>query len=90
MSKAVIDALVERFPDAVYDAYVGVRRRRLRVREEGARSSSVCRFLKSDSAMRFDMAPYITAVDYLGPGARASRSSTTSLARRRTRAFACG
>jgi NADH-quinone oxidoreductase subunit C len=63
MSKAVIDALVARFPDAVYDPYVGlggddcafVKRERI---------ADVCRALKQD--LGFDMAPYITAVDYLG------------------------
>ena len=65
MAKAVIDALVARFPDAVYDPYVGVGGddcafvKRDRIEE-------VCRFLKTDPAMRFDLAPYITAVDYLG------------------------
>jgi NADH-quinone oxidoreductase subunit C len=65
MSKVVIDALLERFPGAVHDAYVGpggddavfVERERL---------VEVCRFLKTDPAMGFNAAPYITAVDYLG------------------------
>ncbi len=65
MSKVVIDALVERFPDAVYDAYVGVGGDDCAfVKKE--RIVEVCRFLKSDPGMLFDMAPYITAVDYLG------------------------
>jgi NADH-quinone oxidoreductase subunit C len=63
MSKAVIDALVERFPQAVYEPYVGVGGDDCAfVRREGL--VEVCRFLKAES--RFDMAPYITAVDYLG------------------------
>jgi NADH-quinone oxidoreductase subunit C len=65
MSRAVIAALRERFPDAVGDAYEGlggddvafVKRERL---------EEVCRFLKEDPALRFNLAPYITAVDYLG------------------------
>jgi NADH-quinone oxidoreductase subunit C len=69
MAKAVIDALVARFPDAVYDPYVGVGGddcafvKRDRIDEVG-------RFLKTDPAMRFDLAPYITAVDYLGQDPR--------------------
>ncbi len=63
MSKAVIDALVERFPDAVYDPYVGVGGDDCAfVKKE--RIPEVCRFLKQERG--FDMAPYITAVDYLG------------------------
>jgi NADH-quinone oxidoreductase subunit C len=63
MSKAVIDALVERFPDAVYDAYVGVGGDDCAfVKREAI--VDVCRHLKAD--VGFDMAPYITAVDYLG------------------------
>jgi NADH-quinone oxidoreductase subunit C len=65
MSKAVIDALVERFPDAVYDAYVGVGGDDCAFVKKD-RIVDVCRFLKGDAAMLFDMAPYITAVDYLG------------------------
>jgi NADH-quinone oxidoreductase subunit C len=65
MSKAVIDAVVARFPDATHDAYEGVGGddcvfvRRDRVAE-------VCRFLKEDPEMAFNLSPYITAVDYLG------------------------
>ena len=70
MSKVVIDALVERFRDPVQGdgvtgAYVGpggddaafVTRERL---------VEVCQFLRDDPGMQFNMAPYITAVDYLG------------------------
>jgi NADH-quinone oxidoreductase subunit C len=65
MSKVVIDALVERFPDAVYDAYEGIGGDDCAfVKKE--RIVEVCRFLKSDPKMLFDFAPYITAVDYLG------------------------
>jgi NADH-quinone oxidoreductase subunit C len=69
MSKAVIDALAERFPDAVYDPYVGVGGddcafvRRERILE-------VCKVLKHDPAFAFNQAPYITAVDYLGADPR--------------------
>jgi NADH-quinone oxidoreductase subunit C len=63
MSKQVIDALVARFPDAVYDPYVGVGGDDCAfVRRE--RIVDVCRALKGDHG--FDMAPYVTAVDYLG------------------------
>src|SRR5512138_451621 len=63
MSKKVIDALVARFPDAVHDPYVGVGGDDcVFVRRE--RIADVCRALKQDHG--FDMAPYITAVDYLG------------------------
>jgi NADH-quinone oxidoreductase subunit C len=65
MSKALIDALVERFPEAVYDAYEGVGGDDcLFVRKE--RIVEVCRFLKTDAKAQMNMAPYITAVDYLG------------------------
>ena len=65
MSKAVIDALAARFPGAVYDAYQGVGGDAAAfVRKE--RLVEVVTFLKGDEAMRFDLAPYITAVDYLG------------------------
>ncbi len=65
MSKAVIDALVARFPDAVHDPYVGVGGDDCAfVRKE--RIVEVCRFLKEDPALDFNQAPYVTAVDYLG------------------------
>jgi NADH-quinone oxidoreductase subunit C len=67
MSKAVIDALVERFPEAVYEPYVGVGGDDCAfVKKE--RIADVCRFLKSERG--FDMAPYVTAVDYLGQDPR--------------------
>jgi NADH-quinone oxidoreductase subunit C len=63
MSKQVIDALVARFPEAVYDPYVGVGGDDCAfVRRE--RIVDVCRALKLEQG--FDMAPYVTAVDYLG------------------------
>jgi NADH-quinone oxidoreductase subunit C len=69
VSQAAIQKLKQRFPDAVTETYTGkggddvalVRRERL---------EEVCRFLKDDPGMRFDMAPYITAVDYLGSDPR--------------------
>jgi NADH-quinone oxidoreductase subunit C len=69
VSQAVIQTLKQRFPDAVTETYTGkggddvalVRRERL---------EEVCRFLRDDPALRFDMAPYITAVDYLGSDPR--------------------
>lgn len=69
MSKAVIAALRERFPEAVYDPYEGVGGDDCAfVRKE--RIVEVCRFLKEDPALAFNMAPYITAVDYLGEDPR--------------------
>ena len=63
MSKAVIDALAQRFPEAVYDPYVGVGGDDCAfVRREGI--VAVCRALKQEHG--FDLAPYVTAVDYLG------------------------
>jgi NADH-quinone oxidoreductase subunit C len=67
MSKAVIDALVARFPGAVYDPYVGIGGDDCAfVKREGI--VEACRFLKHERG--FDMAPYITAVDYLGQDPR--------------------
>jgi NADH-quinone oxidoreductase subunit C len=65
MSKAVTEALLARFPRVVTDAYTGpggddvvfVRKDQI---------VEVCRFLKADPKMAFNMAPYVTAVDYLG------------------------
>jgi NADH-quinone oxidoreductase subunit C len=65
MSKAVIDALVARFPDAVTDAYEGVGGDDCAFVQKD-RIVDVCRVLKDDPAFSFNMAPYITAVDYLG------------------------
>ncbi len=65
MAKAVIDALVERFPNIVYDPYVGVGGDDCAFVQKD-RIAEVCRFLKEDPKLAFDMAPYITAVDYLG------------------------
>ncbi len=63
MSKAVIGALLSRFPDAVTDAYEGVGGDDCAfVKKE--RIAEVCRYLRETE--RFDLAPYITAVDYLG------------------------
>ncbi len=65
MSKAVIDALVERFPRIVQDAYEGVGGDDCAfVQKE--KIDEVCRFLKEDPKLEFNMAPYVTAVDYLG------------------------
>ncbi len=65
MSKAVIAALVERFPGVVTDAYEGVGGDDCAFVQKD-RIEEVCRFLKADPAMAFNLAPYITAVDYLG------------------------
>ena len=65
MAKAVIEALVARFPGDVYEPYEGVGGDDCAfVRKD--RIAEVCRFLKADPAMAFNMSPYITAVDYLG------------------------
>ena len=69
MSKAAIAALVERFPDAVYDSYEGpggddcafVRKERI---------LEICRFAKDDPRLGMNLSPYITAVDYLGQDPR--------------------
>jgi NADH-quinone oxidoreductase subunit C len=65
VSQAAIQRLKERFPDAVAETYEGVGGDDVAlVRKE--RIQEVCRFLKDDPALKFDMAPYITAADYLG------------------------
>ncbi len=65
MSKAVITALAERFPDAVYETYEGVGGDDCAfVKKE--QIAEVCRFLKEEPSLDFKMAPYVTAVDYLG------------------------
>jgi NADH-quinone oxidoreductase subunit C len=69
MAKAVIDALVERFPRIVYDAYEGVGGDDCAFVQKD-RIADVCRALKEDPKLAFDMAPYITAVDYLGKDPR--------------------
>lgn len=65
MSKAVTAALKEKFPDAVQDVYEGVGGDDCAFVTKDA-VAEVCRFLKEDPAMAFNMAPYVTAVDYLG------------------------
>jgi NADH-quinone oxidoreductase subunit C len=65
MAKAVIDALVERFPNVVTDAYEGVGGDDCAFVAKD-RIADVCRVLKEDAAFAFDLAPYVTAVDYLG------------------------
>jgi NADH-quinone oxidoreductase subunit C len=65
MSKAVIEAIAARFPGEVYDAYEGMGGDDCAfVRKDAI--ADVCRFLKEDPAMAFNMSPYITAVDYFG------------------------
>jgi NADH-quinone oxidoreductase subunit C len=65
VSQAVAQALVARFPADVTDPRVGpggddvVFARKERILE-------VCRFLKEDPGLLFNLAPYVTAVDYLG------------------------
>ncbi len=65
MSKAVIEALRARFPEEVGDPYEGAGGDDCAfVRKEAI--GRVCRFLKDEPRLCFNMAPYITAVDYLG------------------------
>jgi NADH-quinone oxidoreductase subunit C len=65
MSQAVVQALVARFPGEAYDPYVGPGGDDV-VFVKKERIAEVCRFLKEDPALAFNMAPYVTAVDYLG------------------------
>ncbi len=69
MSKAVIAALIQRFPDAVSEPYEGVGGDDCAFVKKD-RIADVCRFLKDDPSLDFKMAPYITAVDYLGTDPR--------------------
>jgi NADH-quinone oxidoreductase subunit C len=63
MSKAVIEALAARFPDAVYGAYQGAGGDDCAfVKKEAI--ADVCRYLRQEE--KFELAPYVTAVDYLG------------------------
>ncbi len=65
MSQAAIQKLKDRFPEAVTQTYVGRGGDDVAlVRREDV--LEVCRFLKEDPDLAFDMAPYITAVDYMG------------------------
>jgi NADH-quinone oxidoreductase subunit C len=65
MAKAVLEALAARFPGDVYDPYEGVGGDDcIFVRK--SEIAAVCRFLKTEPTLAFNMAPYITAVDYLG------------------------
>lgn len=65
MSKAALQRLQERFPGAVTQVYEGRGGDDVAlVRKEAI--LEVCRFLKEDPELRFDMAPYITCVDYHG------------------------
>jgi NADH-quinone oxidoreductase subunit C len=86
MSKAAIDALVGRFPDAVYEPYEGLGGDDC-VFVKKDRIVEVCRFLRDD--LKFNYAPYITAVDYLGEDPRFevvyNLLSTTTNARIRLR-----
>ena len=65
MAKVVIEALVARFQGDVYDPYEGAGGDDCAFVQK-SKIVEVCRFLKTDPAMAFNMAPYITAVDYLG------------------------
>jgi NADH-quinone oxidoreductase subunit C len=65
VAKAVIDALLERFPKVVGGAYQGPGGDDVAFVAKAA-VLEVCRFLKEDPRLDFNMAPYVTAVDYLG------------------------
>lgn len=65
MSQAAIQKLKERFPEAVTSSGVSRGGDDVAVIQKGA-ILEVCRFLKEDPELAFDMAPYITAVDYMG------------------------
>jgi NADH-quinone oxidoreductase subunit C len=65
MSKAAMAALLQRFPEAVSEPYEGVGGDDCAFVERG-QIVEVCRFLKEEPSLDFRMAPYITAVDYLG------------------------
>jgi NADH-quinone oxidoreductase subunit C len=69
LSQAVVQALVARFPGEAYDPYVGAGGDDV-VFVKKDRIAEVCRFLKEDPALAFNLAPYITAVDYLGQDPR--------------------
>src|SRR4030067_237927 len=75
MAKAVIEALVARFPDDVYEPYEGVGGDDCAfVRKDGI--ARVCGFLKADPAMGFNLAPHLTdARSPPGPGPSCTRSS---------------
>ncbi len=69
MAKAVLDALVARFPGDVHDPYEGVGGDDCAfVAKERIRD--VCAFLKAEPELAFNLSPYITAVDYLGDDPR--------------------
>lgn len=69
MSKAVIEALKARFPDAVTDTYEGVGGDDCAFVKKDA-IVEVCRFCKEDPNIRMTFSPYITAVDYVGEDPR--------------------
>jgi hypothetical protein len=69
VSQAALQRLKERFPDAVTGTYTGPGGDDVAlVKKESI--EPVCKFLKDDPELAFDMAPYITAVDYAGPEPR--------------------
>ncbi len=65
MSQAAAQALLAKFPGDVTPAPQGPGGDDVVFVQKG-RIVEVCRFLKEDPALRFNMAPYVTAVDYLG------------------------
>ena len=65
MSQAVLRRLKERFPGIVGEIYVGKGGDDVALVDRVG-IQPVCRWLKEDPECAFDMAPYITAVDYMG------------------------
>ncbi len=65
MSQAAAQVLAARFPGIATGPYVGPGGDDA-VFVQKERIAEVARFLRDDPALRFDMAPYVTAVDYLG------------------------
>ena len=69
MSQAALQKARKRFPAALPQIYVSKGGDDVAVVERVA-IAEVCRFLKEDPETAFDMAPYITAVDYMGSDPR--------------------
>jgi len=65
VAQAAVLRLKERLPGAVADIYEGVGGDDVAIVHKD-RIEEVCRLLKEDPDLAFDMAPYITAVDYMG------------------------
>ena len=64
MSRAALDRVVARFPEAVLETHDFRGDETAIVRR--ATTKDVLRFLRDDEAMRFDLLADLTCVDYLG------------------------